>query len=90
MIHSTSKLFSFSILCQVNATVKLLKGHPGDVIVKEAETSKADLILVGSRGHGTVRRTMMGSVSDFIVHHSHVPVLICKHESHLMERSVST
>ncbi|KAJ8310947.1 hypothetical protein KUTeg_011501 [Tegillarca granosa] len=35
--------------------------------------------LTGARGAGTVRRTLMGSVSDYLVHHSHKPVLVCKH-----------
>ena len=29
---------------------------------------------------GTVRRTLLGSVSDHVMHHSHVPVLICRHK----------
>ncbi|KAJ8321411.1 hypothetical protein KUTeg_001037 [Tegillarca granosa] len=46
---------------------------------KKAKSLNADLIVTGARGAGTVRRTLMGSVSDYLVHHSHKPVLVCKH-----------
>ena len=40
-----------------------------------------DLLVVGSRGLGTVQRILMGSHSEQIVHHSHVPVLVCRSDS---------
>ncbi|KAJ8321409.1 hypothetical protein KUTeg_001039 [Tegillarca granosa] len=46
---------------------------------QKAKSLNADLIVTGARGAGTVRRTLMGSVSDYLVHHSHKPVLVCKH-----------
>ncbi|XP_045216247.2 universal stress protein Slr1101-like isoform X1 [Mercenaria mercenaria] len=54
--------------------------RPGEAIIKAAEQQDVHLIIAGSRGLGTVRRTILGSVSDYIIHHSHVPVIICKHE----------
>lgn len=54
---------------------------PGIGICKAAEEVHAALIIVGTRGMGKLRRTFMGSVSDYILHHAHVPVLICRHES---------
>lgn len=65
---------------QIKHTLERLHGPPGASIVNAAEKQNADLIVAGSRGHGSVRRTIMGSVSDYIVHHAHVPVMICKHE----------
>lgn len=67
-------------LLQIKHTLERLTGPPGSAIVAAAEKQDVDLIVAGSRGFGTVRRTIMGSVSDYIVHHSHVPVMICKHE----------
>ena len=49
----------------------------GHVIVKTAEEEKVSLIIAGTRGKGLIRRTILGSISDFILHHSKVPVLIC-------------
>ncbi|XP_052286059.1 putative universal stress protein SAUSA300_1656 isoform X2 [Dreissena polymorpha] len=51
---------------------------PGQAIVDFAEQSKATFIVTGTRGMGKFRRTVMGSVSDYIVHHSPCPVLVCR------------
>ena len=50
--------------------------RPGEVICKLAEDESADLIVIGSRGIGTLRRTILDSVSDYCVHHAHIPVLV--------------
>lgn len=55
-------------------------GKPGQVVCKIAQEEGAAIIVCGTRGQGTVRRTLMGSVSDYIVHHSHVPVLVCRYK----------
>lgn len=51
---------------------------PGEVIAKVADEEKATMIVMGTRGLGKVRRTIMGSVSDFVVHHAHCPVIVCR------------
>ena len=38
----------------------------------------ADMIVVGTRGLGKVRRTVLGSVSSYVIHHAHVPVIVCR------------
>uniref|UniRef100_A0A8W8LV17 UspA domain-containing protein n=1 Tax=Magallana gigas TaxID=29159 RepID=A0A8W8LV17_MAGGI len=53
---------------------------PGEGILKAATDLNADMIVMGSRGLGTVRRTILGSVSDYILHHSPVPVIVCPPE----------
>ncbi|KAK2157232.1 hypothetical protein LSH36_195g06003 [Paralvinella palmiformis] len=50
----------------------------GEAIVDTANELLADMIVMGTRGMGTIRRTILGSVSDYVVHHSHQPVIICK------------
>jgi nucleotide-binding universal stress UspA family protein len=59
--------------------------HPrmGEValeIVALAEELQADLIVIGSRGLGGVRRALIGSVSDSVVRHAHCPVLVVRPE----------
>ena len=49
-------------------------------IVALAEELGADLIVMGSRGLGGVRRVLMGSVSDSVVRHAHCPVLVVRPE----------
>ncbi|VDI66390.1 universal stress protein Sll1388-like isoform X2 [Mytilus galloprovincialis] len=52
---------------------------PGHAICEFAQKHDATFIVTGTRGMGKLRRTLLGSVSDFVVHHSHVPVLVCRH-----------
>jgi nucleotide-binding universal stress UspA family protein len=47
-------------------------------IVALAEELGADLIVMGCRGLGGVRRALMGSVSDSVVRHAHCPVLVVR------------
>lgn len=45
-------------------------GHAGVDLLKEAESGSFDLVVVGSRGLGPVRRTLLGSVSEQVVRHA--------------------
>lgn len=45
-------------------------GSPGPQLLKEAENVGADLVVVGSRGSGAVRRTLLGSVGDQVLRHA--------------------
>lgn len=49
-------------------------------IIKYAEKVEAGLIVIGSRGQGKLKRTFLGSVSDSVLHHSYVPVLVCRNK----------
>jgi nucleotide-binding universal stress UspA family protein len=60
------------------AEAHLRLGRPDDQIVWVAEEIGAGLIVLGSRGHGGVRRALMGSVSDSVVRHAHCPVLVVR------------
>src|SRR5258708_7556292 len=53
-------------------------GQPVQVITEMAEKTNADLIVLGSRGHGGFQRLLMGSVSDGVMHHAHCGVLIVR------------
>lgn len=48
----------------------------GHTICKIAEKEKGLLLVVGQRGVGLVRRTLFGSVSDYLIHHAKMPVTI--------------
>lgn len=48
-------------------------------VIDYQEKTGAIMIVVGTRGSNAIRRTLMGSVSDSIVHHAHCPVLVCRH-----------
>ncbi len=56
----------------------LEEGRPADVIFDAGERAGVDLIVVGSRGLGAFRRIALGSVSEEVAHHAHVPVLVVR------------
>ncbi|KAK3103285.1 hypothetical protein FSP39_018190 [Pinctada imbricata] len=53
---------------------------PGEYIVKQSKEKNAAMIVIGSRGQGKIRRTILGSVSDYVVHHASCPVIVCTAE----------
>jgi nucleotide-binding universal stress UspA family protein len=58
----------------------LRMGRPDVEILAVAEETGAGMVVVGSRGLGGIRRALMGSVSDSVVHHAHCPVLVVRAE----------
>lgn len=62
----------------VDGTIRQVNGKPGESICRASEEECATVIITGTRGLGKLKRTFLGSVSDYIVHHATVPVLVCK------------
>jgi nucleotide-binding universal stress UspA family protein len=62
----------------VAAHARLLRGEAVDEIVAFADVIDADLIVVGSRGHGTLASTLLGSVSRGVLHEARRPVLVVR------------
>jgi nucleotide-binding universal stress UspA family protein len=60
------------------AQAHLKVGGASEEIVALAEELGAGLIVMGNRGRGGVRRALMGSVSESVVHHAHCPVLVVR------------
>ena len=53
-------------------------GSPAEIIIKVAKKADVDIIVVGSRGLSSVRRYLLGSVSDDISMHARSSVLIVR------------
>lgn len=53
-------------------------GTPWKILVKEAETWKADCIFVGARGLGAIDRFLLGSVSNAVVSRAHCSVEVVR------------
>jgi nucleotide-binding universal stress UspA family protein len=60
------------------ATFLIWEGGAGDSIVAAAESEKADLIVMGTRGRAGMERSILGSVSDHVIRHAPCPVLVVR------------
>lgn len=59
---------------EVTVVPEILEGHPPAVL--EAISGDADLLVLGSRGHGSLTSLVLGSVSQHCAHHARCPVVI--------------
>jgi len=64
----------------VNVTTKVIDDSQSPVwaITKFADEDKFDLIVVGTRGIGGLRKALLGSVANGVVHYAHCSVLVAK------------
>ncbi len=60
----------------VDAVALLVQGPTIRTILSEADKLGVDLIVVGSHGKGAVKRLLVGSTSEGVLHGANVPVLI--------------
>ena len=60
------------------AKAHLRGGRTSDEVIELSEELGVGLLILGSRGHGAVRRILMGSHSEAVIHHAHVPVLVLR------------
>lgn len=68
-------------LCEqagIQYLTRLELGDPKHVICDVAQQENSDLIVVGSHSYNRVERVLMGSVSDYVVHHAPCPVLVVR------------
>ena len=60
----------------VSVTTILTEKPIRSALLERIDEGHHDLVVMGSRGRGTVRSAVLGSVSHHVLHHSPVPVLI--------------
>ncbi|MEO0986182.1 MAG: universal stress protein [Cyanobacteria bacterium J06639_14] len=56
-------------------------GSPGGVICNLARTWQADLIMVGTHGRRGISEMILGSVSNYVMHHAPCSVMVTKAQS---------
>lgn len=56
----------------------ILRGRPATAIVDDARTANVDLIVLGSRGHGTIVSMLIGSVAKEVADQAPCPVLVAR------------
>jgi nucleotide-binding universal stress UspA family protein len=59
-------------------TVRWTVGNPGQEIVKAAKKEKANLVVMGTHGHGILGRALLGSVAQNVLTGCDIPVLLVK------------
>jgi nucleotide-binding universal stress UspA family protein len=62
--------------CEIHT--ELLEAPPAEAIINVAVTRKSDVIVMGSRGLGTLAGLLLGSTSQKVVAHAPCPVLIVR------------
>lgn len=65
--------------------VLVAQGAPAKKIIETAEAEKADLIVMGKTGQSMMDKLLVGSVTNHVLRHSHVPVLVTKKGKHKSE-----
>ena len=53
-------------------------GDPAGTIVSFAKNKNQDIIIIGARGLGGIKEKFLGSVSNYVLHKSKIPVLVVK------------
>lgn len=60
----------------VDVSTEVLEGHAGERLI--ALSREADLLVVGSRGHGGFMGLLLGSVTTYVVNHAMCPVVVVR------------
>ena len=61
---------------------EMLRGHAGAALCDFAAIESAAAIAIGSRGHGGIKRAVLGSVSDHVVRNAPCPVIVTSDHAH--------
>jgi len=62
----------------VTCSTRVETGIPGSAIASIVEEEKIDMVVMGNSGKGAVSSFVMGSVSQYVIHHVKCPVLVVK------------
>lgn len=62
----------------LDAESVILEGSPGEVIVEYAHENKINLIAIATHGRSGLRRSILGSVADYVLRESGLPILVIR------------
>ena len=62
----------------VEHEIEVARGDPAHTLVDIVENFGCDMVVMGSRGMGTLRSALLGSVAHEVLHAAPVPVLVVK------------
>ena len=80
-LKQLAKLAASHSLDPARVSTAVAVGAPANEIVRYAEQHKADVIVLGSHGHGLVRRFLLGGVADKLVRQAPCAVLVVAHRT---------
>jgi nucleotide-binding universal stress UspA family protein len=66
---------SAGVTCEI---VQLEQDHPHEAIIAAAEQRECDLIVMGSHGRSGIVAIVLGSVTNKVLTHTTIPVLVCR------------
>ena len=81
LIAADDIMESAKIRCAQNGILfekKIDFGDPGLKIAEFAESLNFDIIIIGGRGMSNIKEKFLGSVSNYVLHKSKIPVMIVK------------
>ena len=64
-----------------NCTAHFLEGRPGQALVEFVEANDIDLVVMGTHGHSGFESLLLGSVAEYVMRHTPVPVLTIKRDT---------
>lgn len=85
--EATSYIEKIGKAAGVEVESRVLKGHPAEKIVTFAEDNNIDMIIMGSLGKSGYERVLLGSVSEKVIRHAKIPVLVVR-ERHKSEKKL--
>ncbi|MEY2831959.1 MAG: hypothetical protein RLZZ574_1217, partial [Cyanobacteriota bacterium] len=59
-----------------NVTPLLVQGATIETILREASKLRADMIIIGSHGHGALYRALVGNVTEGVIRKALCPILV--------------
>ena len=62
----------------LNVQCATMVGHPAESIVSYAEENKFDLVAIATHGRSGLKRLVFGSVADYVIRKSGLPILLIK------------
>jgi len=74
LVKARKTLNRYDIECKIESAI----GPVGEEIVRIAEEEKFDVIFMGSRGLGGLKRMLLGSVADRVIRHAHCSVTVIR------------
>lgn len=81
----TDSIFDYALgicsefnLSETNVRTHVVVGDPKEKICETVQELHADVLVMGSRAFGPIKRMFLGSVSNYCAHHAQCPVIIIK------------